>query len=75
MKSKIEGADDQAMEVFVKMTLTAPGCGMGPVLASEAQSKISALPGVKFANVSVVWDPPWGPERISHAGREKLGMI
>jgi probable FeS assembly SUF system protein SufT len=72
---KIEGADDQAMQVFVKMTLTAPGCGMGPVLASEAQSKISALPGVKFANVSVVWDPPWGPERISPAGREKLGMI
>ncbi len=60
--------------VSVKMTLTAPGCGMGPVIAADAQKKIAALPGVRNAEVSVVWDPPWSPERITQAGREKLGM-
>ncbi len=61
--------------VTVKMTLTAPGCGMGPVLAREAEEKIGALPGVASASVEVVWDPPWSPERISQEGREKLGMV
>ncbi len=60
--------------VIVKMTLTAPGCGMGPVLAREAEEKISALPGVASASVEVVWDPPWTSDRISPEGREKLGM-
>ncbi len=72
---QIDGEEDQPKVVSVKMTLTAPGCGMGPILASEAQSKISALPGVKSANVSLVWDPPWSPERITPAGREKLGIV
>ena len=60
--------------VDVKMTLTAPGCGMGPVLAREAEEKITGLPGVASASVEVVWDPPWSPERISQEGRQKLGM-
>ena len=61
--------------VAVKMTLTAPGCGMGPVLAREAEEKITALSGVASANVELVWDPPWSPDRISAEGREKLGMV
>jgi metal-sulfur cluster biosynthetic enzyme len=48
---------------------------MGPVIAKEAQQKIASLPGVTSANVEVVWIPPWSPERISQAGKEKLGMI
>ena len=60
--------------VSVKMTLTAPGCGMGPVLAREAEEKIAALEGVSSSNVEVVWDPPWSPDRITPEGREKLGM-
>jgi len=60
--------------VAVKMTLTAPGCGMGPVIAREAEEKIGALAGVAAASVEVVWDPPWSPERISPEGRQKLGM-
>jgi probable FeS assembly SUF system protein SufT len=60
--------------VSVQMTLTAPGCGMGPVLAREAEEKIAGLPGVASATVEVVWDPPWTPERISADGRQKLGM-
>lgn len=62
-------------KVNVKMTLTAPGCGMGPVLAREAEEKITALPGVASASVEVVWEPPWSPDRISPEGREKLGMV
>jgi len=66
--------DEGGSRVSVRMTLTAPGCGMGPVLAQEAEQKILALPGVATANVEVVWDPPWSPDRISAHGREKLGM-
>jgi probable FeS assembly SUF system protein SufT len=60
--------------VRVQMTLTAPGCGMGPVIAREAEEKITGLPGVASASVEVVWDPPWTPDRISEEGRQKLGM-
>ena len=60
--------------VLVKMTLTAPDCGMGPSLAADAQQRIITVPGVTSASVELVWDPPWSPERISAAGREKLGM-
>jgi probable FeS assembly SUF system protein SufT len=61
-------------QVSVKMTLTAPGCGMGPVLAREAEGKILAIPGVSGTSVELVWDPPWSPERISPEGRQRLGM-
>lgn len=69
----IEGSAD-AYKVLVEMTLTAPGCGMGPTLAAEARQRISVLPGVADADVHLVWDPPWGPDRISAAGRGKLGI-
>jgi probable FeS assembly SUF system protein SufT len=58
----------------VAMTLTAPGCGMGPSIAADAELRMLGVPGVASARVEVVWDPPWSPERISPAGREKLGM-
>ncbi|MFH1499964.1 MAG: putative Fe-S cluster assembly protein SufT [Verrucomicrobiota bacterium] len=60
--------------VEVKMTLTAPGCGMGPVIAEDARSKIAALPAVESAKVHVVWDPVWSPTMISEEGRLKLGI-
>lgn len=60
--------------VNVKMTLTAPGCGMGPIIADEARQKILSLDGTAAAEVDLVWDPPWSPERISEEGRQKLGM-
>jgi probable FeS assembly SUF system protein SufT len=65
---------DGGSDVSVKMTLTAPGCGMGPVLAREAEEKIVAIAGVARCRVELVWDPPWSPDRISAEGREKLGM-
>jgi probable FeS assembly SUF system protein SufT len=61
--------------VDVKMTLTAPGCGMGPMIAAEAQHKISGLSGVDEASVELVWDPPWNPQMISAEGKERLGML
>jgi probable FeS assembly SUF system protein SufT len=62
-------------KVEVKMTLTAPGCGMGPAIAHDAQSKILSVDGVDEADVQLVWDPPWNQNMISEAGRMKLGMI
>ena len=60
--------------VDVKMTLTAQGCGMGPAIAMDAQTRIEGIPGVEDANVEVVWDPPWTPAMISPEGKEKLGL-
>jgi probable FeS assembly SUF system protein SufT len=62
-------------KVDVKMTLTAPGCGMGPAIAYDAQSKILTIDGVDEADVQLVWDPPWNQSMISEAGRMKLGMV
>ncbi len=74
----IDVTDDDSghgKRVSLKMTLTAPGCGMGPSLAADAEQRILSVPGVARAEVELVWDPPWSPERISPAGREKLGMV
>jgi metal-sulfur cluster biosynthetic enzyme len=61
--------------VNVKMTLTAPGCGMGGMIAGQARQKIlDNIDGVEEANVDLVWDPPWDPSRISPQAREKLGI-
>jgi probable FeS assembly SUF system protein SufT len=60
--------------VEVKMTLTAQGCGMGPVIAEDARQKIAALPGVAEARVHIVWDPVWTPQMISAEGRQALGI-
>lgn len=60
--------------VDVKMTLTAPGCGMGPVIAEDARQKIAALPKVGSAKVYIVWDPVWTPQMISKEGRQVLGL-
>jgi probable FeS assembly SUF system protein SufT len=60
--------------VDVKMTLTAPGCGMGPVIAEDARQKIASLPTVESAKVHIVWDPVWAPQMISEQGRKILGL-
>ncbi len=59
----------------VKMTLTAPGCGMGPVIAADAQARIMMIEGIDDARVELVWDPAWNQEMISEEGKMKLGMI
>jgi probable FeS assembly SUF system protein SufT len=67
--------EDGGTRVEVKMTLTAPGCGMGPAIAHDAQSKILSIDGIDEADVQLVWDPPWNQNMISEAGRMKLGMV
>jgi probable FeS assembly SUF system protein SufT len=62
------------VRVDVKMTLTAQGCGMGTSIAADARNKILDLPGVVEADVQVVWEPPWTPEKISPEGRTLLGI-
>src|SRR5881409_3669771 len=65
---------EDGSRVDVKMTLTAQGCGMGGSIASDARNKLLDLPGVVEADVQVVWDPPWTPEKISPEGRALLGI-
>jgi probable FeS assembly SUF system protein SufT len=61
--------------VEIKMTLTAPGCGMGPVLQQDVENKVSAIPGVKEAAVFLVWDPPWNRDMLSEAAKLQLGLM
>jgi probable FeS assembly SUF system protein SufT len=71
----VEQQENGKAKVSVKMTLTAPGCGMGPTIAAEARMRIESIPGVEEANVELVWDPPWDQSMISEAGKMKLGLI
>jgi len=70
----IEATAPGGHNIEVKMTLTAPGCGMGPVIAEDARQKIAALPTVQSAKVHIVWDPQWTPQMISDTGRKVLGI-
>jgi probable FeS assembly SUF system protein SufT len=60
--------------IDVKMTLTAPGCGMGPSIAGDAQQRLLMLDGVEEATVEIVWDPPWHQSMITAEGRRLLGL-
>jgi probable FeS assembly SUF system protein SufT len=66
---------DGTHRVEVKMTLTAPGCGMGPVLQQDVETKLLGLPGVKEAAVLLVWDPPWNRDMLSDAAKLQLGLM
>ncbi len=70
----IEEADGKRT-VMVKMTVTAPGCGMGPVIAADAQATVMTIDGIDDAKVDLVWDPAWNQDMISEEGKMKLGMI
>jgi probable FeS assembly SUF system protein SufT len=61
--------------VDVKMTLTAPGCGMGPMLAQDVQNKVLGLEGVDDVAVELVWDPPWNQAMMTEAARLQLGLM
>ena len=61
-------------DVYVQMTLTFPGCGMGPFIAQQAEWAVAEVEGVKDVNVEIVFEPPWSPERISEDGKKILGM-
>ena len=61
--------------VEIKMSMTAPGCGMGDVLKGDARTKLLALAGVTEVDIEIVWDPPWDASRMSEAAQLQLGML
>ncbi len=66
---------DGGHRVEIKMSMTAPGCGMGDVLKEDARARVQAVPGVAEVDVEIVWDPPWDQSRMSEAARLQLGML
>jgi len=66
---------DEKFRIEVRMTLTAPGCGMGTMIADEARSKLLNIHGVEEVTVDLVWDPPWSREMMSESARLQLGML
>ena len=74
-ENKVEPLPAGGYKVEVQMTLTAPGCGMGTVIASEAEQKILTTPDVRECKVEIVWDPPWDQNRMSEAAKLQLGMM
>lgn len=67
--------EDGSQRVSIKMSMTAPGCGMGDVLKEEARAKVQTLPGVSQVEVELVWEPPWDQSRMSEAARLQLGLL
>ena len=60
--------------VYVQMTLTFPGCGMGPPIAQQAEWAIQDVDGVEEVEIEMVFDPPWSPDLISEEARNQLGI-
>ena len=71
---KIEDSQE-GKEVMIKMTLTAPGCGMGPVIADEVDRKVNGLEGVENVSVELVWEPMWNRDMMSEEAQLELGMM
>ncbi|UTW04924.1 putative Fe-S cluster assembly protein SufT [Amphritea atlantica] len=62
-------------QIHIDMTLTAPGCGMGAVLASDVERKLLQIPGVRTVDIRLVFDPPWDASRMSDAAKLQLGLL
>ena len=67
--------DDGTRSVEVKITLTAPGCGMGDILVDDVKDKIERIPTVREARVELTFDPPWNQSMMSDAARLQTGMF
>ncbi len=65
----------EGTKVDIKMTLTAPGCGMGPVITAEAKQKTQGIPGVNEVNVELVWEPLWNRDMMSETALLELGIL
>mgnify|MGYP001281450841 CR=1 FL=1 len=74
-KLKIESNDTESIRVIIDMTLTAPGCGMGPAIAGDADTKVRSLPGVSDVTVNVVWEPVWDQSMMTEEAKLQLGML
>ncbi len=71
----VEPLGANSFKVGVKMTLTAPGCGMGPVLQQDVQNKLLCLEAVDDVSVELVWDPPWNQSMLTEAAKLQLGLV
>ena len=71
----LTAAGENNFKADVKMTLTAPGCGMGPMLAQDVQNKLLNLEPIDEANVELVWDPPWNQSMMTEAAKLQLGLM
>ncbi|HZP34115.1 MAG TPA: putative Fe-S cluster assembly protein SufT [Candidatus Acidoferrales bacterium] len=71
---QITPAETGGQKIDIKMTMTAPGCGMGDVLRADIECKLSQLPEVKEVHAQIVFDPPWNPSRMSDAAKLQLGL-
>jgi len=67
--------DQQSGEVNIQMTLTAPGCGMGPVLVGDVEYRVAQVPNVRGVNVDLVFDPPWSRDMMSEEAQLETGMF
>ncbi len=72
---KLEAIDDGGKRARIRMTLTAPGCGMGEVLVSDVRAKALTVPGVREADVELTFDPPWTRDMMSEAAQLQAGFI
>jgi probable FeS assembly SUF system protein SufT len=72
---EISNDEDGGSFIEIKMTLTAPGCGMGDMIASEVKQKIAGVPGTSDVKVELVWDPPWDRSMITESAKLQLGML
>jgi len=71
----LEQVADGARKVYVKLTLTAPGCGMGDILVDDARTKLEMIPTISEAEVDLVFDPPWSHSMMSDAAKLETGML
>ncbi len=71
----LEKRDDDQRVVYVKMTLTAPGCGMGDILIDDVRDKLEMIPTVAEADVDLVFDPPWNHSMMSDTAKLETGML
>jgi metal-sulfur cluster biosynthetic enzyme len=71
---RFEPAPEGKQDVIVEMTLTAQGCPSHVMIGEQVKARIEQMPGVRNATVNVVWNPPWGPERLSPDARKQLGI-
>ncbi|MCD9033689.1 putative Fe-S cluster assembly protein SufT [Luteimonas sp. Y-2-2-4F] len=74
-EAAVHAGDGGQRTVEVKMTLTAPGCGMGEILVDDVRSKLEMIPTVREADVELVFDPPWNQTMMSEAARLETGML
>lgn len=71
----ITAAPENKSNINIRMTLTAPGCGMGPIIAADARQKVLSLPEVNEVNIEMVFDPPWDRSMMSDQARLELGLL